>query len=206
MLEDILDKKVDKTVHSKELPAYKSNPFLQNLRVPTTPKSSLFLKRDEAIINRITGECEDGDVLTGKRKSVDAEHFVKIFVREIELIFELTRPAQKVFAYLISKVEYDDKLHFDIEDCRTSLKYSSGSQVFTGIKELLVNEFIAKTTWTNVYWINPKIFYKGDRLTVLREYRKVNAKPLIENQLSLFEEKPLETIREIEAENRHLYV
>ena len=194
----------DKKVSSKDLPSHKSNPFLQNLRVPTTPKSSLFIQDDEAIINRVTGNYEEGVLLRGKRKYVDAEHFVKIFVREIEIIFDLTRPAQKVFAYLLSKVEYDDKLHFDIEDCRTALKYKSESQVFAGVKELLLNEFIAKTTWTNVYWINPKIFYKGDRLAVLREYRQVNAKPLIQNQLTLFEEEASEVMKEVEIENQHL--
>lgn len=176
-----------KTSSLKELPAYKSNPFLESLRIPLAPKSNMFVKRDEAIINLSSGTIQEDVLLTGKRKYVDGEHFVKIFVKEMEIIFDLTRPAQKIFTYMLSKVEYDDKLHFDIRDCKTSLRYKSESQVFIGIKELMLNGFIAKTSWTNVYWINPKLFYKGDRLVIVREYRKTKGK-IIDNQLSLFEE------------------
>jgi Firmicute plasmid replication protein (RepL) len=172
----------------KELPSYKSNPFLESLRVPLAPRSNMFVKRDEAVINLSSGNIQEDVLLTGKRKYVDGEHFVKLFVKEMEVIFDLTRPAQKIFSYMLSKVEYDDKLHFDIKDCKVSLKYKSESQIFIGVKELMLNSFIAKTSWTNVYWINPKIFYKGDRLVILREYRRTKGKSVNNNQMSLFEE------------------
>ncbi len=189
----------------KELPAYKSNPFLESLRVPLAPKSNMFVKRDEAIINLSSGNIQEDVLLTGKRKYVDGEHFVKIFVKEMEAIFDLTLPAQKIFTYMLSKVEYDDKLHFDIKDCKVSLKYKSESQIFIGIKELMLNRFIAKTSWTNVYWINPKIFYKGDRLVILREYRKAKGKAVNNNQMSLFEEDNINNQKIEELDRKEQY-
>lgn len=208
-MEIVLDKNEinDTKISSlKELPAYKSNPFLESLRVPLAPKSNMFVKRDEAIINLSSGNIQEDVLLTGKRKYVDGEHFVKIFVKEMEAIFDLTLPAQKIFTYMLSKVEYDDKLHFDIKDCKASLKYKSESQIFIGIKELMLNRFIAKTSWTNVYWINPKIFYKGDRLVILREYRKTKGKPVNNNQMSLFEEDNInnQKIEELEGKKQYL--
>lgn len=179
----------------KELPAHKSNPFLVGLNIPLVPKSNMFVRRDEAIINLSSGDIQTDVLLTGKKRYVDGEHFIKIFVKEMEIIFDLTRPAQKVFTYMLSKVEYNDKLHFDIEDCKASLKYKSGSQIFVGIKELILNEFIAKTSWNNVYWINPKLFYKGDRLVVVREYRKAKEGATAKNQTTLFGEEDIKQLQ-----------
>ncbi len=180
----------------KELPAYKSNPFLESLKIPLVPKPNMFVKRDEAIINLSSGGLQEDVLLTGKRKYVDEEHFIKTFVKEMEVIFDLTRPAQKVFTYMLSKVEYGDRLHFDMEDCKASLKYKSESQIFIGIKELMLNKFIAKTSWTNVYWINPKLFYKGDRLVIVREYCKAKGEAIAKNQMGLFEKENINQLQE----------
>ena len=177
-----------KVISLKKLPVYKSNPFLESLKIPLVPKSNMFVKRDEAVINLSSGNLQEDVLLTGKRKYVNGEHFIKIFVKEMETIFDLTRPAQKVFTYMLSKVEYNDRLHFDIDDCKTLLKYKSDSQVFAGLKELLLNKFIARTSWTSVYWINPKLFYKGDRLFIIREYRKTKEEAISKNQMTLFKE------------------
>jgi len=180
----------------KGLPAYKSNPFLESLNIPLVPKTNMFVRRDEAVINLSSGDLQTDVLLTGKRRYVDGEHFIKIFVKEMEIIFDLTRPAQKVFTYMLSRVEYNDKLHFDIEDCKASLKYKSESQIFVGIKELILNEFIAKTSWNNVYWINPKLFYKGDRLVVVREYRRAKGGATAKNQTTLFREEDTKQLQE----------
>jgi len=194
----LLDKKevTNKGSSLRELPAYKSNPFLESLRIPLVPKSNMFVKRDEAIVNLSTGDLQEDVILTGKRKYVDGEHFVKIFVKEMQILFDLTRAAQKVFTYMLSKVEYDDRFLFDIEECKASLKYKSESQIFIGVKELMLNKFIAKTSWTNVYWINPKLFYKGDRLIIVREYRKAKIETTAKNQIDLFEKGNINQLEE----------
>lgn len=41
-----------------------------------------------------------------------------------------------------------------------------------------------------MYWINPKLFYKGDRLVIVREYRKaIKDKIVAANQLDMFNKK-----------------
>ena len=87
---------------------------------------------------------------------------------------------------MLLKVGYDDRLIFDIEECLEKTGYGSKPPVFAGIGELLKNNFIAKTRNQFVYWINPKLFYKGDRLVVVREYRKAKKNKVPKNQLELF--------------------
>ena len=167
---------------------FSENPFLKNLRIPVVPKSNIFIKKDEAIVNLADGELKNDVLLTGKKKYVDGEQFVKIFVNEMKALFELSRPAQKVFSYMLSRIKYDDLLHFDIEECLKNTDYKSRPPIYSAIGELLKNEFIAKTKNQFVYWINPKLFYKGDRLVIVREYRKAKHKELIPNQIDLFKE------------------
>jgi len=166
---------------------FSENPFLKDLRIPVVTKSNVFIKKDEAIVNLADGEMKNDVLLTGKRKYVDGEHFVKIFVNEMKALFELSKSAQKVFSYMLSRVKYDDILRFDIEECLKTTEYKSRPPIYSAIGELLQKEFIAKTKNQFVYWINPKLFYKGDRLVVMREYRKTKHEKISPNQIDLFE-------------------
>jgi hypothetical protein len=40
-----------------------------------------------------------------------------------------------------------------------------------GLKELLAKGFLAPKA-PNQYWVNPALFFKGDRVAFVREYRK----------------------------------
>lgn len=174
---------------------FSENPFLINLNIPVVPKANMYVKKDEAIINLSDGELKNDVLLAGKRKYVDTEHFVKIFVNEIQAIFDLSKVAQKVFGYMLSRIKYNDLLHFDIENCITETGYKSKPPIFSAIRELLEKEFIAKTKNQFVYWINPKLFYKGDRLVVLKEYRKAKEDRIEDiNQLDMFKEEGIKKL------------
>lgn len=174
----------------RHLEEFQENPFLENLKIPVTPRMNSFIgrgSRDKAIVNIATGEVDDDLLVTGTKKYIDGEQFVKIFVKEMEVIFDLSKASQKVFSFMITKVGYDDKILFDMEECLGKTGYKSKTQVFRSLSELCVKGFIAKTKHQFVYWINPKLFYKGDRLVVLREYRKAKKNKLDESQLDLFQ-------------------
>lgn len=174
----------------KEAEEYNENPFLKNLNIPIVPKSDMYVSKDRNIVNVKTGEIDDDVLLTGKRRYVDGEQFVKIFVKEMEAIFDLSKASQKVFAYMLSKVRYDDLLMLNIDECLEKTGYKSRGPLFKSLAELIQKEFIAKTKNQFVYWINPKLFYKGDRLVVVREYRKAKKDKLeAPNQLDMFKKK-----------------
>ena len=49
-----------------------------------------------------------------------------------------------------------------------------------------------------MYWINPKLFYKGDRLVIIREYRKAKKDTIVgPNQLDMFN-RQVEGVRKLE--------
>lgn len=174
----------------KNLKEHDANPFIENLNVPITPKMQSFVSKDKAIINTTTGEVDDDVLLTGKRKYVDGEDFVKIFVKEMEAIFDLSKSSQRVFTYMLSKIKYNDHFIFNMEECLEKTGYKSRTPVFNSLAELIQKDFIAKTKNQFVYWINPKLFYKGDRLVIVREYRKAKKDKIVaKNQLDMFNKK-----------------
>lgn len=161
----------------KKLKEYDTNPFLKNLNVPITPKMQSFVSKDKAIINTTTGEIDDDILLTGIRKFVDGEDFVKIFIKEMKAIFDLSKSSQKVFTYMLSSIQYDDRFIFNMKECLEKTGYKSRTPIFNSLLELIQKEFIAKTQNQFVYWINPKLFYKGDRLVVIRVISKSQTEP-----------------------------
>ena len=74
---------------------------------------------------------------------------------------------------MLSHIQYEDHFIFNIKECLEQAGYKSKGPIFQALAELLAKEFIAKTNNQFVYWINPRLFWKGKRLVLLKEYRKV---------------------------------
>lgn len=196
-------KQIEKGMSLKDFPTYEENPFLQNLRIPLVPKTHTYVGKNKIVIDVMTGEVDDGTIVAARTKYIDGEDFVKIYTKEIRVLFELSKPTQVMFSYMLSKVGYDDKIIFSMTDYQRETKYSR-TTVFRSLKDLVIKEFISRHMGF-VYWINPKVFFKGDRLMILRDYRRAKQQAIINsNQLSLFEEKAKQGLKEIELENQHL--
>jgi hypothetical protein len=161
-----------------DFPENRDNPFLEKLMVPVKSKShAVATSKNDIILNTITGEHKEDALFLATKKSVDAEEFVKIFQGSMAAIFGLSKAAQRVFNFVFSVIKpSQDTLIFRVDDCKEATGYNSIQTIYSGLAELLDNEFIAKSDITNVFYINPQIFYKGDRLIILREYRRKKAK------------------------------
>lgn len=172
----------------KDFPVHMENPFLKDLRIPITPKAHMFVTHNKAVVSLSTGEIDNDIIITGKRKYVDAEDFVKVYTKELKSLFDLTKATQKLLSYMLAKIGYDDKVIFNVPEYQKELNYSKPT-IFKSLKELLTKGFLSRHVGP-IYWINPKLFYKGDRLVIMREYNKAKQQEDTTNrdQLSLFSE------------------
>lgn len=110
---------------------------------------------------------------------VDEDKFVKIFTQNLKVFFGLKPASQKVLQCLLSVLQQNpnaDGIHlpwFTVEDFskENELKISRSS-FFNAMKEMLEKGFIAESEHPNFYWINPHLFFNGDRMTFITEYRK----------------------------------
>jgi len=161
--------KKNRSIH--EHPKNTRNPFISNLLIPKKKTSQYIgVLDDKVILDKRTDEEET--LVIGTSKTVDKEQFVKVYISQIELLFGLTKTALKVLSYIWDKQKFGDTVIVDSNDCKNVVGFKSLTSVFTGITELLNADIIAKGEVANVYFTNPAVFYKGDRLLLVTEYKQ----------------------------------
>lgn len=162
----------------KGIVVYKDNPFVKELSISTT-KKRITVSANKAVIDTTTGELENVAEVC-QIKHVDDEQFVKLFTTNLKAFFDLSLPTFRllqVVLHQLQKVYDNDTILLDLtaaEDYFTSTQQKplSRSSFFRSIKELLDKKFIAATERSNLYFINPALFFNGDRFRFVTEYHR----------------------------------
>lgn len=113
-------------------------------------------------------------------EEVDDAQFVKVFAAGVRAIYELTKTGARAFQAILEVYQaepmaggFADSVYlawFDGGLAGRDLGMSEKT-FQRGLKELLAKDFIAPRT-ENLFWVNPSLFFKGDRVLFLREYRR----------------------------------
>lgn len=113
---------------------------------------------------------------------VDSEPFVKVFVGELHRFFDLSPTALRIITVLLkdlgNRTVGPDRLYITEKSITDTLKASpnqkppSTASYYRAIDELCEKGFIAPSTNPPLYFINPAIFFNGDRVHFIREIRK----------------------------------
>lgn len=154
------------------------NPFLSGSEVKTTYKTVRTRTTPKDLMDPETGEII-GNSIIHVIEERDEEHFVKVFADGVKAAFDLSRTGHRVFqavlaAYQKSKMTggYSDSLslYWFGEGLEGEQIGMSEYTFRRGLKELLEKGFLFPKM-PNQYWVNPALFFKGDRVAFLREYR-----------------------------------
>jgi hypothetical protein len=152
---------------------YQSNPLLQVKEV-TLKERTVKVGSARELVDGSTGEITNINAIY-QRKIVDNERFAKIYLDGITKTFSLSKTAGKVFSSILRACEKDQDtlwLHF-MEVVKTNPELTE--RTFSrGLKELVNAEFIAYSDVPNKFWINPHLFFNGDRVRFITEYVKSN--------------------------------
>jgi len=175
-----------------------SNPFMpdaiDNLQVRRRtqmmyPAGDKTVHHIHKVIDTETGEIRDAYSAFIRSITVDEDQFVKVFVRELRALWDLSKPAMRVLTHIMSCMKANqDEIIFDIEECMEYTRYKSERSIFYGLAELIENGIIARSTKTYRYYINPMIVFNGDRVTFARTYVKKRNKERDDKTLDMFEE------------------
>jgi hypothetical protein len=171
-----------------DFPLNKENPFLSSLIIRSRKKSvAIGRTRDKRIIDEATGALDD-TLFIGITKDLDKEEFIKIYQSQLQSIFDLSKTALRMLSYFMNITTFHDKLLFDLKECKDFTGFSAKKSIFDGLAELLKNEIIARGNNEHIYYANPQIFYKGDRIVLVTEYRMKKKKGMENrNQIDLFD-------------------
>ena len=113
---------------------------------------------------------------------VDTDQFVKVFESGIAAAYELSRAGQRVFQAVLGEYQkapmsggFVDSVYLAWFDGGLSGRdIGMSDRTFArGLRELLDKTFLAPRE-PNVFWVNPALFFKGDRVQFVREIRRAS--------------------------------
>jgi len=150
------------------------NPFLMET------ETHIKLESKEIIVGNQDGEFMVnskreylGKTIFAKRQVVDTTQFAKIYLSSVPAFFNLSKSGIRLFGYVLKVVKPNsDHFYFELDECMEITGYKSDKSVWKGISELLEFKFIARSKKSYKYYINPTIFFNGDRkkLTFVHQY------------------------------------
>lgn len=135
--------------------------------------------RGEDLVNPSTGEVHGVATIHQVEERDDAE-FVKVFAGGVAASYDLGKTAQQVFQVVLDQYQrtpmsrgYADSVDLywfgdGIEGRDVGIKERTWQR---GLKELLEKRFLWPKTPSS-YWVNPALFFKGDRVLFIKEYRR----------------------------------
>jgi len=170
-------KKSLKTLRA-EMMSPQINPLVEPQLIKTKKR---FVKsgRGEDLISRETGEIVGVAAIHQIEERDDAD-FVKVFAAGVAATYDLTKTAQRVFQVVLDQYQRTPmtKGYADSVDLFWFGDGIEGRDVgihertwFRGLRELLEKRFIWPKT-SSSYWVNPALFFKGDRVIFIKEYRR----------------------------------
>lgn len=199
----------------KDIATYKENPFVGNGIACSFPvrKKWITVKGGKSIIDDETGTWEATAEVV-QVQWVDEDEFVKLFTKNLKIFFDLkptTYRMLQVVLWQLQKVPNADQILLNIKIVeeyftQTEQPSISNASFYNCIRELIGKNFIAQSYFgSGLYFINPHLFFNGDRVKFTKEIRKrKNAKDRREElevmgQQALALEVPKEEVKLLEA-------
>lgn len=145
-----------------------------------------FVTQAVDLTNKKTGEVMDGtSLIMNVKKRVDTEAFVKMYTSGLASIFDLDAGAQKVLKNLLLSYTaddtYGDLIYYNFKIAQDTGYPHKRTAWRNGLNLLMHNEFLCPASrgdgW---YWLNPTLFYRGDRMVLVNEYIKNPPKGTVE--------------------------
>lgn len=152
---------------------HKKSPFIDDLLEIEVSKRRKIVagKSPNLIINGNTGEVEGHQVFAINEK-VDKETFIKIYEKGLTSLFNLSKSGLKVFGYFTKIAKPNkDYVIFEIDECKEYTGYKTDKPVLKGVAELIEGQLIARSRYHYKYFINPSMFFNGNRFTLIKSYQ-----------------------------------
>ncbi len=156
-----------------EYKANKRNPFIDETitHVEVGNKMVMVTHKDHDLLIGSDGDVKGHTILAVKKK-VDKAQFMKVYYEAFRNLYDLSKSAIRIFGFIAEVVKdtpNKDTFMIDFELCKVNTGYSRKT-INSALAELIGNKFIARGPNPYIYFLNPTIFFNGDRLTLLETY------------------------------------
>lgn len=137
------------------------NPFIESLSIPVNkiPVIGQYKVTKELAVD---GKA----IMIPVEIEVESEPHCKVYndARRRKMMVVLSKPGKELFLWLIYEMEagkdyvwVNKKRYLKENDIKSQNTYR------TAVNDLIFNGYIVKTLATDVYWINPTLFFNGSR-------------------------------------------
>jgi hypothetical protein len=124
------------------------------------------------IINDGTGEITGlGGAVVYEWEEVDKERFVKLFLAGVKQTTGLSKAGLTVLEVVYLQIRENpntDRIALGFDDPNTGA--IPRSVYFRGLRELLEKEFLFRSPWDGVFFVNIRYMFNGDRLAFVKAY------------------------------------
>ena len=158
------------------------NPFFEPVTVEVKAHSKRRYVRTgsgQELVDPATGEVKAVAMIHTVEEK-DDEGFVKVFAEGVKAAFGLGRTAARVFQAVLAAYE-QEKMTGGFADSVNLFWFDTGINgeaigmseytFHRGLKELIEKGFL-RPKMPNQFWVNPALFFKGDRVAFIKEYRR----------------------------------
>jgi hypothetical protein len=178
-----------------DFPRKTENPFADDLVKEMTVKQKRRYLNSDNKMSAMVVQSETGEQLAEATfyeiEEVDDSQFVKIFANFFSTQHGLSKSGREVLNYIMTEIEARrDTVQIRAEKAMSFLGYATHKPLYRGLADLLNNDVIARTKWTDEYFINPLIMFNGDRVAYAKMYVRKKTKQVRErdpNQIDMFD-------------------
>lgn len=154
------------------------NPLIHPQQI-TTKRRYVRSGRADELMSTSTGELTAISTIHMVEEKDDAE-FVKVFAAGVAAGYDLTKTAQRVFQVVLDQYQrtpmtrgFADHVNlFWFDDGIDGRSVGMSEYTFKrGLRELIDKSFLHPKDSAS-FWTNPALFFKGDRVMFIKEYRR----------------------------------
>lgn len=164
----------------RDLEVYPENPFLDGVGYNQRKRTEILYDGKQAVIHSESGEVLQDHLSVARVRLVDADQFVKIYVANLHVFFDLGKPAQRVCEFVLHQIGHRSMgrgevlLNYSEYEAYCAGRTGGTRQTFMrGVQELAAKRLIAKSPTNGIWWLNPAVAFNGDRARFITEVRKV---------------------------------
>lgn len=196
---------------------YKENPFMRPDGSGVVVYQSRTAKVETAgpLAITETGSGQAISVAQVRRvELVDSDKFVKLYVANLDAFFDLKPGTIRVMTAVLSEVAdarnaHGDTIYLNYGRVKEyfeakGTKAPARPTFFSAMAEMVEKGFVAPSVDTNLWFINPTIFFNGDRIRFVNEYvrvKKTKAQNLEDaGQQALFDPQTLANLEQAAAQ------
>jgi len=163
------------------VPVYATNPSVPGKDEISRPRRAQIGNDQKGlIINEGTGEIlGTGGALVYEWEEVDKERFVKLFLAGIKQAAGLSKAGLAIFEAVYNLVRENpntDEVKLNLYAASEQIKGITERTYQRGLRELLDKQFLYRSPYDDVFFVNIRYMFNGDRLAFVKAYHLKGSK------------------------------